>query len=222
MMSLRLCLIFSAAVFWSSIANAQLISTEFSAPDFTTGDFNPVTLTSGAFGVTFSGGQQQQMFDGGSYNNGPAGYLFLNTGPGAATFVGSTGNAITGGANNGDQNGLITFSGPGAGSVSFYAADRANGTSSFEVFDTAGASLGVNTLGFGNLGDAGTLYSLNFGSTAIGSIAFDLAGPAANPPYVVAIDTFSATAAVPEPASAGLIGLVSLAMMVTRRRKAIV
>ena len=217
-MSLRLCLIFAVAVFSSSIAGAQTITTEFNTSDtFTTGDFAPVTLgPSTGFNVTFSGGQQQQALDGGSYNNGPAGYLFLNTGGGSATF-----NGIVGGANNGDQNGLISFGGAGASSVSFFAADRANGTSSFEYFDTNGVSLGTNSLGFNSLGSAGTFFDLNPG-TAIGSIAFDLAGPANDAPYVVAIDTFSATAAVPEPASAGLIGLVSLGMFVTRRRKATV
>ena len=67
------------------------------------------------------------MFDGPSYNSNPAAFLFVNTGPGAAVFTGASGNTIIGGANNGDDNGLISFGGPGASSVSFFAADRANG-----------------------------------------------------------------------------------------------
>ena len=52
----------------------------------------------------------------------------------------------------------------------------------------------------------------------IGSIEVDLPGPAANPPYVLAIDTFSASADIPEPASAiAILGLSSL--MLWRRRQ---
>ena len=65
---------------FSVTASAQTISTEFNTSDgFITGPtngaaaaagaFSDVTLTNGAFDVTFSGGQQQQGFDGPSYNN---------------------------------------------------------------------------------------------------------------------------------------------------------
>ena len=54
----------------------------------------------------------------------------------------------------------------------------------------------------------------------IGSIAFDLPGPASNPPYVLALDTFTATAAaaIPEPSSAAIL-LIGACAMATRRRR---
>ena len=57
--------------------NAQtFINTEFNISDgFETGETADVVLDEL---VTFSGGQQQQMFLGGAYNNGPAGFLFIN------------------------------------------------------------------------------------------------------------------------------------------------
>jgi len=67
--------------------------------------------------VTFSGGQQQQGFLAAAYNNGPAAYLFINSPTG-----------FNGAASTGDT-GLISFGGLGATSVSFHAADLANGAS---------------------------------------------------------------------------------------------
>ena len=230
-MSLRLCLIVAVAVFSSSIAGAQTITTSFNTSDgFVTGPTNgaaaaagafaPVTLGStSAFDVTFSGGQQQQMFDGPSYNSNPAAFLFVNTGPGAAVFTGASGNTITGGANNGDDNGLISFGGPGASSVSFFAADRANGASTTgTVFDTAGAELDTFTIPSGNVSDNQFLFTEADLGGAIGAIGFDLPGPAANAPYVVAIDSFSEISAVPEPSSLMLV-LGSLAVAGLRRRR---
>lgn len=52
------------------------ISTQFDSGDgFIPGDFGDVTLTGEDFSVTFSGGQQQQFFNGPSYNVGPAAYF---------------------------------------------------------------------------------------------------------------------------------------------------
>ena len=58
-------------------SNAQvLVTTEFDTSDgFVTGGTADVVVDGL---VTFSGGQQQQMFLGAAYNNGPAGYLFIN------------------------------------------------------------------------------------------------------------------------------------------------
>ena len=51
----------------------------------------------------------------------------------------------------------------------------------------------------------------------IGEITFDLPGPNANAPYVLAIDTFSATA-VPTPSAIGA-GLAGLGLLGARRRR---
>ena len=148
----RILAVVVVASLFSAAVSAQTITTEFNTSDgFVTGPinggepadgaFDDVTLTEGAFSVVFSGGQQQQGFDGGSYNNGPAGFLFVNTGGGDAVFTGGSGNTITGGANNGDNNGLISFGGFGASAVSFFAADRANGAAT--TIDILGTDLSL-------------------------------------------------------------------------------
>ena len=185
------------------------------------GAFNAVTVqsTTGTFAATFSGGQQQQMFDGPSYQAGPAAYLFVNTGPGSAVFTGTSGNTITGGANNGDQTGSIFFNNFGASQVSFYAADRANGAAStLDIFDINGALLLTDyIIPSGSVADQFFSFDASTLGGNIGSITFDLPGPAANAPYVLAIDTFSATSAVPEPSSAAVISLVFAGLLRRRR-----
>ena len=209
-----------------SVAQATTVMTEFETSDgFITGPINGAAAATGAFApvtvgnlVTFSGGQQQQGFDGPSYNNGPAAYLFVNSGN--TTFAGTTGNTITGGANNSDNGGLIQILGQGATSVSFFAADRANGTqSTFDVFGVDGGILQENVIiPSGNVSDNFFSFdALTLGEN-IGSISFDLPGPASNPPYVLSIDTFSAEVAVPEPSSAFLAGL-ALSFSFLRRRR---
>ena len=205
-----------------------IVSTAFNTGDgFITGPINGATPAAGAFDavtiggglVTFSGGQQQQGFDGGSYETGPAAYLFVNTGGGDAVFTGASGNTITGGANNGDNNGLISILG-GATSVSFFAADRANGQNT--TIDIIGVD-GTTILADDVVIPSGDVDENFFEFTAenlggnIGSISFNLPGPNANAPYVVAIDTFSATV-VPEPSSALLAG-VALGILSLRRRR---
>jgi len=212
-------------------AFATTVATEFNTSDgFTTGlDNQTVTVDSL---VTFSGGQQQQMFGGGNYNVGPAGLLFINTGPGnpgqgfSQTNAGGVTQEIFG---TGDG-GSINFLGQGATTVSFFAANRANGglgTASgapiFTVFGIDGTTI-LDTIDVqtGALGgnDATFLIDLdsaNF-SQNIGSIVLDLPGPAGAPPYVVAIDSFTADVAVPEPSAALLSGL-ALSLMFRRRRE---
>ena len=76
----------------------------------------------------------------------------------------------------------------------------------------------VDTLN-GNVGDAGEI--LNFSAMNglnIGRIEADLPGPAANAPYAAAIDTFSATVAVPEPSSLTLLGIAAICGFRRRRR----
>lgn len=227
----RFIAVLAVASLFSAVASAQTISTEFNTSDgFITGPinggtpaagaFNDVTLTNGGFSVIFSGGQQQQGFDGGSYNNGPAGYLFVNTGGGSSVFTGTSGNTITGGANNGDSNGLISFGGFGASSVSFFAADRANGAATtIDVLGTDGSILANDfVIPSGNVSDNPFSFSASALGGPIGSIAIDLPGPAANPPYVLAIDTFSAVAAIPEPSSMVVL-LSGLAIAGLRRRR---
>lgn len=214
-------------------ATADVLTTGFDTADgFVTGPtngaaaaagaFDDVTVSSasGAFSATFSGGQQQQGFDFPSYQAGGNGYLFVNTGPGSAVFTGTSGNTITGGANNGDQTGSISFNSLGASTVSFYAADRANGpASSLDIFGTDGGLLLEDfSIPSGTVSEQFFSFDAASLGGAIGSITFDLPGPNANAPYVLAIDSFSATAAIPEPSSAALIGSLVLTGLVRRRR----
>ena len=193
---------------------AQDIMTEFNTSDgFVTGDFNPVTLsstTAPGFGAIFSLGQQQQGFDGGSYVNGPAGYLFIN-----GTFNGVSGDGVD------DDDGLIDFIGAGASEVTFFAANRAQGgfvgVDVFGVDDTTLLTSFQVTQTVLNASATQTVLSASALGGAIGRIEFDLPGPVANPPYVLAIDTFTATA-VPEPGAAALFVLGMITMTSRRRR----
>lgn len=236
MIKLRFCSLVAAAllsVFAAGDGAAQTVSTGFDLADgFITGPINGSTAVAGAFDavtvsdsgfeVTFAGGQQQQSFDGGSYQAGGNGYLFANTGGGSAVFTGTSGNTITGGANNGDQTGSISFN-IGASEVSFFAADRANGAAStLDIFGVDGSLLQEDiSIASGNVSDNFFEFLAADLGGAIGSITFDLPGPNANPPYVLAIDTFSATAAsaVPEPSSLALLFGGASCLLIGRRRK---
>ena len=205
-------------------AMAVAISTQFNTSDgFVTGDFNPVTLTNGGLSVTFAGGQQLQGFDLPSYNTNPAGYLFIN-GP----FTGSFGSTVSGdgGAVDGinDDLGLIDFN-TGVATVSFFAANRANGggvtLNVFGVDDTTLLGTVFITQTSNQSSDGASLTTITsaaFGGS-IGSIGIDLPGPAGNPPYVLAIDNFSVRTAIPEPvtASLSLMGLGVLSIAARRR-----
>ncbi|MEM6689443.1 MAG: PEP-CTERM sorting domain-containing protein [Planctomycetota bacterium] len=190
---------------------AGTIQTSFSTADgFTTGSTAPVSLSDGQFAVTFEGGQQQQFFDGPSYNSGPDAYLFIN-----GNFNGAVGTNDTG---------LIDFS-VGVTNVSFFAANRANGAgvtlNVFGIDDTTllGSSVVTQTdiRALANPTITEFLAS-DFGGNAIGSIQIDLPGPAANPPYALAIDSFSATA-VPEPSTLAFLSLVGIGVVQRRRRR---
>ena len=178
-----------------SHASAQSsVDTGFDTSDgFVTGALNPGTsLNSGDFAVTFDNGQQQQMFDGPSYNVGPAGFLFVNGGPG---FTGGSGQNA---ASTGDQ-GTISFS-QGATEVSFFGANRGQGAAvTVEALGLDGSVLGSQLITQTNIQAATnptlTTFNANDLGGLIGSLRVDLPGPAANPPYVLAIDTFSATRA---------------------------
>ena len=162
--------------------------------------------------VTFSGGQQQQMFLGTAYNNGPAAYLFINGGGG-----------FNGASSTGDT-GSISLLGLGATEVSFHAANLANGpATTFTAIGVSGSVLATLTTQVSALNgdDASEILTFNaLGSDNIASIQVNLPGPASpvNPPYAAAIDTFSATLAVPEPSSAILAGL-ALSFSFLRRRR---
>jgi len=206
------------------------ISTGFAVGDgagagFQTGVSNSVTLNDASvsgFDAIFSGGQQQQSFDGQSYNAGPNAYLVINSG--ATTFNGVSGSSDTA---------TIDFTGPGAGSVSFFGANRGNGAAvsgtvfglddttqigSFSITQTSNQAFTNPTLTSFNEGS----FGLGALGQAIGSIQFDLPGPNANAPYALAIDTFSATAStavgVPEPSSAVALALLGMGLGFRRRR----
>jgi len=197
-------------------ASASTISTTFATSEgFTTGDTSDVVLSTAGLDVTFSGGLQEQSFDGPAYNNGPDAYFFVNAGP-TGSFTGSFGRSIMGNIDIG----TVTFS-SGLQELSFNAADRANGTPSFRLLDTGGNLILTQTITGTDNRNADTFFSYdssNLGGNLIGSIEFDNAGPAANPPYVIAIDNFTAST-VPEPSTA-LLGSLALLLGVARRKRA--
>ncbi len=196
-----------------SIARAGLIVTTFSnAEGFATGSSAPVTLTSGGLSAVFSGGIQQRSFDGPAYNAGPDAYMIVN-----GTFTGSFGGMMTGNTDVGS----VVFN-VGVDELSFFAADRANGTPSLRVLGTDGITVlaTASITGSSNrVADGATAFSFSSAALGakIGSIEFDNAGPAGNPPYVIALDSFSASA-VPEPSSLCL-GTCMLGFAAFRRRR---
>lgn len=200
-----------------ALGSTFTVETSFDTSDgFMTGDLNDITLSDGLLDVTFSGGQQQQGFDLPSYNSNPAAYLFNN-----GDFTGSFGGTIP---SVGDT-GLIDFN-LGVSEVSFFAANRGNG-----------AAVTINVLGVDDMtildtilitqasnqpGDAAvpTIISSSTLGELIGSLAIDLPGPAGNPPYVLAIDTFSATASVPESnntVAVMLLGILGASVVVKKK-----
>lgn len=203
---------------------ASPISTQFNDTDgFITGDTDPVTLTNGALSVTFSGGQQQQMFDAESYNVAPAAYLFIN-----GTFTGASGNDASGDGVD-DDTGLIDFN-IGVLEVSFFGANRGNGDAVeltiFGVDDVTELSTETITQTSNPTGAPTTITAADVGAP-IGSIGIDLPGPNMMPPYVFAIDTFSVVDEeepvvvpnpIPEPGAAILLGMGLLALGASRRR----
>ena len=197
----------------ATAAQAGVIATEFNTSDgFVTGGTDPVRLADGAFEVEFSGGQQQQMFDGPSYNNGPAAYLFINGGGG---FTGTSGNTA---APTGDG-GLIQFFGGGASYVSFHAANRGNGA--FTRLSVFGLDSSLLTI-FDVVETVQSMDSLVvFDASSLGGtisyIEIDLPGPAGRPPYVLSVDTFRAVG-VPEPSTLALLGLGLLGLTAARKR----
>lgn len=212
---LRISFVFIGLVCFASVGHGGFVTTTFSSSEFSTGSFAPVTLLSGdgTLSATFSGGVQRQSFDGPSYNDGPDAYFFIN-----GTFTGSFGDTQSGSTDIG----RVVFN-RGVESVSFFAADRANGQPSFRVLSTTGNELTSQLITATTNRPSGGATAINLDSATlgslIGSIEFDNAGPAGNPPYVIAIDSFSATAAaVPEPSGALPLLFLALGTVFRRRR----
>lgn len=175
---------------------AQQIQTSFDRATFPTGQTAPVTLSSGALSAIFDGGFQEQSFHGPAYSAGPDAYFFLN-----GTFTGSFGRAATGSTDIGTVDFNI-----GVDSLSFNAARLGNGTPNFQVFGIDDLTLLTSSsITSDSNRVAASLFSFDSETLGgqIGSIRFDNAGPNANPPYGIAIDSFSASvSAIPEPSFA--------------------
>ena len=196
-----------------SNVNAQSsLSTSFDRATFATGSTASVSISDGPLSALFDGGFQEQSFHGPAYNAGPDAYFFLN-----GTFTGGFGRAATGTTDVGS----VDFN-TGVDSLSFFAQRLGNGTPSFRVLGVDDATV----LASGSItanSNSSAASSFTFDSSAlggqIGSIEFDNAGPAGNPPYGIDIDSFSAsTNAVPEPGSAAAI-MLTLGGFAFRRRK---
>ena len=207
------------AVFLSSFASlvsGQSVVTSFSRADgFASRDFSNVVFSDGDFTATFIGGVQEQSFDGPAYNAGPDAYFFVN-----GTYTGTFGvRPLTGNTDVGS----VQFN-TGVQTLSFSAADRANGTPSLRVLGTDGSVLATETIASTSNRSATALFSFDADDLGglIGGVEFDNAGPAANPPYVIALDSFSATAApvaVPEPSSLAALAMAATAVAARRRRR---
>ncbi len=218
--SLQISSVLASGVFVASAATASTVSTNFDLSDgFVTGGLAPVSVSNGFLDVTFSGGQQQQMFDGPSYNTNPSAYLFVN-GPG---FIGNI--SGTEAVSTGDM-GLIDFNVP-VSEVSFFGANRAMGAATtLRVLGVDGTLLDtiLITQTSNQLGDGAvpTMISSEALGALIGSIEVDLPGPAGMPPYVFALDTFSATASTPESSTTlGIMafGLLSASLVAKKKGK---
>lgn len=187
------------------------VTSEFATSEgFTTDAIGETTVISNL--VSFSGGQQQQFFLGAAYNSGPDGYLFINGGTG-----------FNGAPSSGDT-GTIDFLGLGATTVSFHAANLANGpATSFTAFGVNGSNLGTVLTQVSTLSgtDPNEIISFNaVNGEYIDFITVNLPGPASpvNPPYAAAIDTFSATVVIPEPSTTLLSALAFSVLTFMRRR----
>lgn len=208
--------------FTCGLSHATTITTGFESGSnalFADGTRTDITLTdntAGAnFSTTFRGGVALTRFDGPSYHQGSSAYFFVRGGGFNGTF--NRGPLTPTGAD-----GQILFGGNGASNVSFWAANRRNGPG---ITVTAFDSLD-NAIGSSQLVSASSFSRFTFDAdpgSAIARLQFDLprASPTPNPPYVLALDTFSATSAttVPEPSAAllGALGLLALANRRTRK-----
>ena len=201
----------------TSIATAQTVVTSFARGDgFASRRFDPVTLSSDGLSATFIGGVQEQSFDGPAYNTGPDAYFFIN-----GTYTGTFGvRPLTG---NTDV-GTIDFNLPVA-ELSFNAADRANGTPTLRILGTDGSVLVTETITATSNGSGSSRFTFASDTIGglIGGVEFDNAGPAGNPPYAIAIDSFAATAAtvstVPEPSSLVILAATATGVVLRRRRR---
>ena len=200
------------------LVSAGTVLTSFSRADgFVSRSFANTSLTDADLTVTFSGGFQEQSFDGPAYNAGPEAYFFVNAGMG--TFVGNFNRRPI--ASRTDI-GTVSFN-TGVNELSFYAADRGIGTPTFRLLDENGDLILSETISGTSNRDAGSFYDFDdsdLGGRLVRTIEFDNAGPAGMPPYAIAIDSFRASNAtvVPEP-SGVLLGCVALMGGVLRRRR---
>ena len=185
---------------FSQAAKADSVSTDFDPPEILNGT-EVVELFADSFTATISGGEANTLGRPELYNIPNSSFLITGAGAGGAGSVG-----------------LIDFSAP-VEFVSLTAANGGNGQATINVLDDFDNLLTSATVTTTEISDPGSQFEFLF--DRISSIEIINPGPASppNPPYLTAIGSFSAEAAVPEPTLMAGLGLVGASMFLLRRRQ---